>query len=53
MLLSLFFQKSTAQEIIGHFEGKHADLVVCDGAPDGMRVFKNNFYVCYNFTTNG
>jgi hypothetical protein len=23
------------QEIIGHFEGKLADLVVCDGAPDG------------------
>lgn len=30
------FQKSTAQAIIGHFEGEHADLVVCDGAPDGM-----------------
>lgn len=26
---------STAQEIIGHFQGTHADLVVCDGAPDG------------------
>lgn len=25
---------STAQEIIGHFEGRSADLVVCDGAPD-------------------
>jgi tRNA (cytidine32/guanosine34-2'-O)-methyltransferase len=25
---------STAQQIIGHFEGQHADLVVCDGAPD-------------------
>ncbi|XP_051843508.1 putative tRNA (cytidine(32)/guanosine(34)-2'-O)-methyltransferase [Antechinus flavipes] len=25
---------STAQEIIGHFEGQPADLVVCDGAPD-------------------
>lgn len=25
---------STAQQIIGHFEGDHADLVVCDGAPD-------------------
>lgn len=25
---------STAQEIIGHFEGRAADLVVCDGAPD-------------------
>ncbi|KAI3370967.1 hypothetical protein L3Q82_023617 [Scortum barcoo] len=26
---------STAQEIIRHFEGQPADLVVCDGAPDG------------------
>ncbi|KAG6921790.1 FtsJ RNA methyltransferase -like protein 1, partial [Chelydra serpentina] len=25
---------STAQEIIQHFEGQPADLVVCDGAPD-------------------
>ena len=30
-----FFQTSTAHEIISHFEGEHADLVVCDGAPDG------------------
>ncbi|XP_064611326.1 tRNA (cytidine(32)/guanosine(34)-2'-O)-methyltransferase-like [Liolophura sinensis] len=27
-------KKSTAQAIIGHFEGEQADLVVCDGAPD-------------------
>lgn len=26
---------STAEEIIGHFEGSKADLVICDGAPDG------------------
>ena len=26
---------STATEIIGYFKGDHADLVVCDGAPDG------------------
>lgn len=26
---------STAQKIIGHFEGEKAELVVCDGAPDG------------------
>lgn len=25
---------STAQEVIKHFEGEFADLVVCDGAPD-------------------
>ena len=27
-------QESTAREIISHFEGGKADLVVCDGAPD-------------------
>lgn len=32
---NIFFQTSTAHEIIGHFEGEQADLVVCDGAPDG------------------
>ncbi|EDO35418.1 predicted protein [Nematostella vectensis] len=25
---------STANQIISHFEGEHADLVICDGAPD-------------------
>ncbi|NXQ17106.1 TRM7 methyltransferase, partial [Peucedramus taeniatus] len=29
-------QASTAQEIRRHFEGHPADLVVCDGAPDGQ-----------------
>lgn len=29
-------QISTAEKIIGHFEGEPADLVVCDGAPDGQ-----------------
>lgn len=29
-------QLSTAKEIIQHFEGCPADLVVCDGAPDGF-----------------
>lgn len=28
------YQESTAYEIIKHFEGEPADLVVCDGAPD-------------------
>lgn len=27
-------KKSTAEQIIGHFQGGLADLVVCDGAPD-------------------
>ena len=25
---------STAESVIKHFDGEHADLVVCDGAPD-------------------
>ena len=27
-------KESTALEIVDHFEGQPADLVVCDGAPD-------------------
>ena len=27
--------EATAQEVISHFNGNQADLVVCDGAPDG------------------
>ena len=27
--------EQTAKEVIGHFDGHHADLVVSDGAPDG------------------
>ncbi|XP_025069488.1 putative tRNA (cytidine(32)/guanosine(34)-2'-O)-methyltransferase isoform X2 [Alligator sinensis] len=27
-------QASTAEQIVGHFAGRPADLVVCDGAPD-------------------
>lgn len=30
-------QLSTAEKIIQHFEGQKADLVVCDGAPDGIQ----------------
>ena len=26
---------STAEQIISYFEGELADLIVCDGAPDG------------------
>merc|ERR1712216_87552 len=25
---------ATAEEVLGHFEGERADLVICDGAPD-------------------
>ena len=33
-------QLSTAEKIIQHFEGEKADLVVCDGAPDGKQPLK-------------
>ncbi|VDO85708.1 unnamed protein product, partial [Soboliphyme baturini] len=29
-------KESTAIEIIRHFSGEMADMVVCDGAPDGI-----------------
>ncbi|KAJ8925329.1 hypothetical protein NQ315_009159 [Exocentrus adspersus] len=36
---------STAQEIIGHFEGDQADLVVCDGAPDVTGLHCMDIYI--------
>lgn len=33
---------STAQEIIKYFEGDKAELVVCDGAPDGNFCIKSS-----------
>jgi len=30
-------KKDTAQALIGEFKDDAAQLVVCDGAPDGMR----------------
>ncbi|KAG5887102.1 hypothetical protein JTB14_000735 [Gonioctena quinquepunctata] len=36
---------STAQEIIGHFEGDKADLVVCDGAPDVTGLHSMDIYI--------
>lgn len=30
--------QKTAEEIISHFKGKKAQLVVCDGAPDGKTI---------------
>lgn len=32
--INIIFQTSTAEQIISHFEGEQADLVICDGAPD-------------------
>ena len=31
---SFFNQLASCPQVIAHFEGHHADLVVCDGAPD-------------------
>lgn len=39
-VLPQILQESTALQIIGHFSGEHADLVVCDGAPDGSAYLK-------------
>ena len=33
---------STAEEIVQQFNGQLADLVVCDGAPDGISVLLMN-----------
>jgi len=32
---------STAEKIVGYFDGEKADLVICDGAPDvtGLHAF--------------
>lgn len=37
--------KSTADEIINHFEGKKAQLVICDGAPDVTGLHDMDVYV--------
>lgn len=31
-------KSETAERIVSHFHGEKADLVVCDGAPDGKFV---------------
>lgn len=36
---------STAQEIMTHFEGEKADLVVCDGAPDVTGLHSMDIYI--------
>ena len=32
----------TATEVISHFDGQHADIVVSDGAPDGRHYARQN-----------
>lgn len=34
--------EATARQIISLFEGEKAELIVCDGAPDGKIVLKVN-----------
>lgn len=36
---------STAESIKAHFDGNPADLVVCDGAPDGRQYPINVFII--------
>jgi tRNA (cytidine32/guanosine34-2'-O)-methyltransferase len=38
-------QSSTAAQIVSHFDGGRADLVVCDGAPDVIGLFELDEYV--------
>ena len=38
-------QESTARQIVAHFEGGEADLVVCDGAPDVTGLHDMDEYV--------
>ena len=54
-------QLSTAEKVIELFKGEKADLVVCDGAPDGMSmrieiirvlIKKINFYFNKNIKSN-
>lgn len=45
-------QVSTAEEIIRHFQGQPADLVVCDGAPDGKTTPPvRAWFVCRDITS--
>lgn len=37
--------EDTAREVISHFQGHHADLVVCDGAPDVTGLHDMDEYV--------
>lgn len=47
------FKKSTAEAIISQFNGIKADLVVCDGAPDGMLIFSMGIgFFLHNFPLN-
>jgi tRNA (cytidine32/guanosine34-2'-O)-methyltransferase len=41
--------EKTAAEVISHFRGGQADLVVCDGAPDGKNyiIFNNLLFIDY------
>ncbi len=37
---------ATAAAVIAHFDGQHADLVVSDGAPDGVPILARGFICC-------
>jgi len=41
----MMIQESTAVEIVQHFQGGKADLVVCDGAPDVTGLHDMDEYV--------
>jgi 23S rRNA U2552 (ribose-2'-O)-methylase RlmE/FtsJ len=42
-------KKSTAEQIISYFDGELADIVICDGAPDGkMKYMYKEFGYTYS-----
>lgn len=42
----------TAAEVIAHFDGGQADIVVCDGAPDGTILLYYLYYILLHFYCN-
>lgn len=39
-------KKSTAEKIISYFDGAMADIVICDGAPDGKSACNMSICKC-------
>lgn len=44
--------KRTAEEVISHFDGNEADLVISDGAPDGEFLSISFIVLQYRFENN-
>ncbi|KAI9257397.1 FtsJ-like methyltransferase-domain-containing protein [Sporodiniella umbellata] len=46
-------KESTAEKIISYFDGGMADIVICDGAPDGILRKKKKSYLNWKFVVTG